>query len=562
MPTRSRSATDRHIMKTYSALTIIPRIFGTFICLVFIGVGGIFLKEGLSVQQREASARNWQEVPCTVLKSDVQDVGNGRYEFSVYYEYEVGGRAYRSQNYHVTKETYRFDDVSERRPLLDRYAKGAKATCLVNPDAPDKAALVPRPFSAVTLFPAIFCILGLLILCGIWSTAETSRAGRRKNKATGVPAVFAPVIFGSAFFVMGSLFASFGIREFCTTLGAKDWPVVTGTVLRSEVVATRGSKGSTHYRQYVAYSYTIDGVSYEGDRYARGGAPGGARRSREIVAEHPVGSPIEVHVHPTDPTRSIVNTDIGIGPLVALLFPLLFAVVGAAIALSSLRTLAKKRRMAGVATGTTMESLRASAPAMPTGPLRRKSRSEAIALLAFAVLWCGFMGFMTRMALYENRHGRGFAIDRWMPVVICGILDAIGLGLLVKAVRGLVCEAVCPHLVVERMGGAVAPGMAAQMVYRLDAGSEKIESLRMEFIGYMVETHDTGKGQTTVRVPFLEQEVHRAMTPFEISRGSFQASVEPDAVPPDAEGEGPHWELVAHLRLKSGRAYADKYEIG
>ena len=141
-------------------------------------------------------------------------------------------------------------------------------------------------------------------------------------------------------------------------------------------------------------------------------------------------------------------------------------------------------------------------------------------------------------------------------------MNVIGLGLLVKAIRGLVCEAVCPHLVVERMGGAVAPGMEAQMVYRLDAGAENIESLRMEFLGYMVETHGSGKGQTTVRVPFLEQEVHRAMTPFEISRGSFQVSVEPDDVPDDAKGEGPHWELVAHLRLKSGREYADKYEIG
>ena len=84
----------------------------------------------------------------------------------------------------------------------------------------------------------------------------------------------------------------------------------------------------------------------------------------------------------------------------------------------------------------------------------------------------------------------------------------------------------------------------------------------MEFIGYMVETHHSGKGSTTMQVPFLEREVHRAMTPFEISRGSFQVSVEPDDVPDDAKGEGPHWELVAHLRLKSGREYADKYEIG
>ena len=91
--------------------------------------------------------------------------------------------------------------------------------------------------------------------------------------------------------------------------------------------------------------------------------------------------------------------------MVALLFPLLFVGVGAAIALSSLRKLAKKRRMAGVATGTTMENVRAAAPAMPSGPLRRKSRREAIFLLVFAVLWCGGMAFMTRMWLHNNLRG-------------------------------------------------------------------------------------------------------------------------------------------------------------
>ena len=545
-------------MRTHSPTPIGVRIFVSLFCLIFIGVGGIALRDNLVAQQRETRARDWQEVPCTVLESAVQDVGKERYEFSVRYEYEFGGRTCQSRNYHVTEKAYRFKGVSERLPLLNRYAKGAKATCFVNPDAPEEAALVPKPFSIEALLPGFFCLFGLFMLVSIWSMTGTSQRNTREAKAKGVSENFIPVGFGAIFVAVGLLFFSFTFREFRATLGAKDWSIVSGTVLRSEVVVT----GSRHYHPYVAYSYTVDGVAYEGDRYARAGTPGDAVRSREIVAEHPVGSSIEVHVDPADPTRSVVDTSIRIGAILVLLFPLLFVGIGATIATAFLRKMAKARREAGVATGTTIESRRDYVPAMPTGPLRRKSRSEAIVLLVFAVLWCGFMGFMTRMALYGNRHGCGFAIDRWMPVVVCGIMDAIGLGLLVKAVRGLVREAVCPHLVIERMGGAVAPGMEAQMVYRLDTGSEKIEFLRMEFIGYMVETHGSGKGQTTVQVPFLEQEVHRAQTPFEISRGSFRVSVDPDAVPPDAEGEGPHWELVAHLRLKSGRKYADKYEIG
>ena len=91
------------------------------------------------------------------------------------------------------------------------------------------------------------------------------------------------------------------------------WPVVTGRVLSSLYIESGEARGP-----HITYEYEVDGVRHYGDRLSRWTDPGkySADRSlwpwqsRALIAEHPDGSPIGVHVHPFDPATAYITTTI------------------------------------------------------------------------------------------------------------------------------------------------------------------------------------------------------------------------------------------------------------
>lgn len=548
-------------MKRTATESIGSRVASTLVAVFFIGFGAFMLRIELSRQRHAMRAANWVETPCTVLEAKVSGPDNAHYELSVVYEYEFGGRVHRSCNYSATGKTFRFEGVSKRTPLLARYGKGTKTVCRVNPENPDAAVLVPSRFSATALLPGIFCLFGLALLIGVWSGAakKQDEDRKRKSKRNAAAGITAVLVVGAVFFTIGTSLFLFGYREFRKMQGSGNWPVVTGTVVESGVATSRGSKGRTCYRPYIAYSYVVDGVVHEDDRYSllQSYSGNAARSSREIAAAHPVGSSIDVHVNPADPAVSVVNPSSGFSSLPALLFPVVFIVAGAVLLITSLRRLAKIRRRPGALVGTTAESLRGSAGAMPTGPLRRKNRREAVGFLVFAFVWCAFLSFALVAGFDNFTHGGRLALEP-ASVLFC-IMCAVGVGMIVKAILGFARDATRPHFVIERVGGALVPGMGMQLSYRLDSGAENVGAVGFGVVGFTIEHRGSGKHRTTVRVPFLEKDVHSAETQFEISRGFFQITIEQDAIP--EEIEDPRWELSVRVRPTSGKEYTDRYEI-
>lgn len=169
----------RHRINTHGrsrSLTAPGLIPSTLFGLVFAGfaifVGAAFLRDHRADQAMLA----WEAVPCTIVKSSIETVGEGRYSFSAEYTYERDGRSHAGRRYRRGSDQYTFDKVAEKAPLLKRYPVGIVTTCYVNPDNPSEAVLTRDDGSFP--WPMLF-FLFVVAGCAVFV------AGARMGRTTG-----------------------------------------------------------------------------------------------------------------------------------------------------------------------------------------------------------------------------------------------------------------------------------------------------------------------------------------------------------------------------------------
>lgn len=102
---------------------------------------------------------------------------------------------------------------------------------------------------------------------------------------------------------------------------AQTWPTARGTVTAAHVetisyrTGRRGLLGlrrvSRVYQPIIAYTYVVDGQTYQGSRYQYSWPGDWATNKREvaeaIIGEHPIGKAVAVHYDPTDPSQACLE---------------------------------------------------------------------------------------------------------------------------------------------------------------------------------------------------------------------------------------------------------------
>ncbi|NBV22153.1 MAG: DUF3592 domain-containing protein [Proteobacteria bacterium] len=104
-------------------------------------------------------------------------------------------------------------------------------------------------------------------------------------------------------------FDSFIARTFYHRLHAQDYAGAPGRVTRSEIIRTRGSKGSTSYRPKIHFSYTVNGTEYTSEKlhYGEEGSSD-ARWAEQIVKTFPVGQSITARYDVANPGDAVLLT--------------------------------------------------------------------------------------------------------------------------------------------------------------------------------------------------------------------------------------------------------------
>lgn len=112
---------------------------------------------------RIIQARNWQQVPCMIVSSQVKTHHDGdgdTYSILIVYDYQFNGQRHESDRYHFF--TGSSSGHAGKQAIVDQYPPGKQTTCYVNPAAPEQAVLHPHLTTDVLwgLIPLIFVLVG------------------------------------------------------------------------------------------------------------------------------------------------------------------------------------------------------------------------------------------------------------------------------------------------------------------------------------------------------------------------------------------------------------------
>jgi len=299
---------------------------GHLILLLVILSLGLAMMAGLTWAFDESLApRSWDRVECRIQSSEILTTDEG-YEFVVAYAYRYGGREYQSST--VTRWYGREADYDRSRAYLDAYREGSLVACLVNPDAPEEAALgwtVEWSLLALMVLPLVFLVGGGFGLRQ-WLL---ERRGRRVLFVWGG---FWPgaIVFGSIFGVGVLYFVLLFLVPSAEVVSSVFWRQIPCTVVSSRVM-TWPSDGDNlpNLVPDVLFEYAWDGQRYRSNRFDVIERPSSDSEAvEEEVARYPTGRDTLCYLDPDRPAGAVLNRSFRPGLLIHAVFSLPFILFG------------------------------------------------------------------------------------------------------------------------------------------------------------------------------------------------------------------------------------------
>ncbi|MGI5868501.1 MAG: DUF3592 domain-containing protein [Kiritimatiellia bacterium] len=495
----------------------------TMFGLVFAGLAIFMGHMILKGHQKDLAMLAWETVPCTIVKSAIDTVGEGKYSFAAEYTYEHGGRAYTGRRYSRTENAHVFETVSEKGPLLKRYPVGIGATCHVNPENPADSVLT-RSEGAFPWLPIIFLVPFVLAGLGLSFGSWVVWARQRRAAGTGQPEPdgknptrpwrFLLIAFGLLFACAG-VGVGFAMFPSIAQWRASSAWVETPAVVTASAVRSSRSNDSTTYRPYIAYAYTVDGTTYENDDYDFWGVSSGGYDSKaEIVRAHPVGREISVYVNPENPGESVISKRAGVGLFFAL-FPPLFFGVGCAILAAGFR--AGRARPDARAGGSSRE---------PRGvPISQKTRGRVIGSTLFALVWNAIVSIFVHQAWRSVKAGR----PDWFLIVFLIPFVVIGLGSLVGAVVEFL-RLFNPKIEILPDVGDICLGKPLRLGYRALGSVHRITKLRISLHG-IEKTIDSEEDSPPNEEEFFSAVLLETTSPAKMMQGRLETELPADGKP-------------------------------
>ena len=116
--------------------------------------------------------------------------------------------------------------------------------------------------------------------------------------------------------VFGILLISFGLYNVSIGNASRDWPTTSATISHSSVETFQtvrqndtGTRVKTHYKLVARFEYTVEGQTYESDRYAEYGDMTSTSRLviERALQKYEVGSEVLTYYDPENPDVGILE---------------------------------------------------------------------------------------------------------------------------------------------------------------------------------------------------------------------------------------------------------------
>jgi hypothetical protein len=132
-------------------------------------------------------------------------------------------------------------------------------------------------------------------------------------------------VISGAFVLVGLAIAAFGLSVVVIARRSAAWPSVAGIITRSGI-----THGDQSHAPDVAYTYSVDGVPFEGNQIVRGPAIASSTEDYALrrIARYPVGTPVAVYYAPRSPSTAVLEPGLSKQSFVPLVFGLMFVSFG------------------------------------------------------------------------------------------------------------------------------------------------------------------------------------------------------------------------------------------
>ena len=455
---------------------------------VFLVMGLVFA--GLLGKAGYESLRTyfWDPTSCTIEESSA-DEGHGGASFHVRYSYTVKGRTYAGTRYKAGSNSRM--DAADAERAVQRFPADSKATCHVNPSAPEESVLV-REAPWILLFlviPLLFVAIGAGGIIGVWRSKPEAVKAVSERHGSRTRGVFGLRVFASIFILVGAG-AMYGllVRPTLRSFAAAGWPSVPCEVISSRVGVHSGDEGGSTYSVNIRYRYRFGGRDYTGTRYNFDtGSSSGRGWKDEVVRAHPPGLRTVCHVNPSDPLDSVLTTKASSDRWFGLI-PGVFLAVGLLLFLKA--PAMAGNRMQGIAA-----PIVSGVPAVPEplagGPVELKPASTPlagfIAIAIGALFWNGIV-WAILLNLGKNGGGRFFL----------GIFALIGAGL-IALVAYQFLSLFNPRPILVASSQAIPLGGTLDIQWRFAGSVQRLTMLRIFLEGREEATYRRGTTTSTDR---------------------------------------------------------------
>lgn len=133
-----------------------------------------------------------------------------------------------------------------------------------------------------------------------------NRLSADRNVEGGARSVLFLVVFGVFWCLIVGIFDLVIARSITRQIASTWFEPAPARILRSEVTASRGSKGTTYGVKF-EYAYSVNGTPYSGTRYTFDGmSSSDSRWAREAVAAFPTGAERTCYFDSKDPARAVL----------------------------------------------------------------------------------------------------------------------------------------------------------------------------------------------------------------------------------------------------------------
>jgi hypothetical protein len=503
------------------------KILGTIFGLIFMGFGIAFSFLVLRASYQTLQTYRWQEIPCTVLSSEITDSKDSdkSHRVSVKFTYTADGRNFTSE------WAKGFSDYSEAQRTVDRYRAGSTVKGYLDPDRPGQVILQRKSLWAlsIVLLPMLFVVVGGGVVIGAWKykPREQQALSEAAPKPTRVWASMMGLgCFFSVFFLAGAamLFFLF-LRPAYRVYQAQHWIETPCKIISSEVASHSGDD-STTYSIEVLFSYTYGGREYKSSRYdlSAGGSSGGYESKQKVVDQLPAGKDTVCYVNPDDAVEAALNRGFTSNIWVGLFsLPFLLAGLGGYIFVF----VGRKKLLSQPSAQWKPESDISVAPEVPvTGQVVLKPKqtpiSKFITALVVCVIWNGIVGVFVYFVLAGND-------TPFIAWIFVGVFGLIGLAILVNVPYQFLAL-FNPKPILTVTPGSPHLGDRVNVEWAFSRKSELIQTLQIVVEGREEARYRRGTSTYTDKNTFTTIVLVDTQSSMEVARGNRSLSIPEDTM--------------------------------